>query len=86
MSRRPVTAIIFGGFFQFGMLFILWGVLLPEIAADLEMSETVSGALFLLFSLGMMLGALFGGKYVSKFDFLYLLAWLCAVDAVLVFG
>ena len=86
MSRRPVTAIIFGGFFLFGMLFILWGVLLPEIAADLEMSETVSGALFLLFSLGMMLGALFGGKYVSKFDFLYLLAWLCAVDAVLVFG
>ena len=85
MDRRPVTTVIFSGFFLFGMLFILWGVLLPEMATDLAMSETVSGALFLLFSLGMMLGAIFGGKYVTKFDFLYLLAWLCAVDAILIF-
>ena len=68
MDRRPVTTVIFSGFFLFGMLFILWGVLLPEMATDLAMSETVSGALFLLFSLGMMLGAIFGGKYVTKFD------------------
>ena len=34
MSRRPITVVIFSGFFLLGMLFILWGILLPDIAAD----------------------------------------------------
>ncbi|AXR05027.1 MFS transporter [Salinimonas sediminis] len=85
MSRRPMTIVIFSGFFLLGMLFIMWGILLPDIAADMAMSELVSGAFFLLFSLGMMLGAIIGGKYVSRFDFLTLLTWLCITDAVLLF-
>ncbi len=46
MSRLPATIVIFAGFFLIGKLFLLWGILLPDIAADLQMSEVVSGALF----------------------------------------
>ena len=83
MSRRPATTVIFAGFFLLGMLFILWGILLPDIARDLAMSEVVSGALFSLFSLGMMSGAILGGKYATRFDFLFLLASLLVIDTVL---
>jgi FHS family glucose/mannose:H+ symporter-like MFS transporter len=83
MSRRPVTIVIFSGFFLLGMLFILWGILLPDIAADLNMSELVSGAFFSLFSIGMMLGAILGGKYVSRFDHMPLLASLLSINALL---
>lgn len=83
MSRRPVTIVIFSGFFLLGMLFILWGILLPDIAADLRMSELVSGAFFSLFSIGMMLGAVLGGKYVSRFDHMPLLASLLSINALL---
>lgn len=82
MQRRPVTAVIFAGFFLLGTLFILWGILLPDIAIDLNMSEIVSGALFSLFSLGMMTGAIVGGKYANRFDFVVQLAILFAVDAI----
>lgn len=83
MSRRPITVVIFSGFFLLGMLFILWGILLPDIAADLRMSELVSGLFFSLFSLGMMVGAVVGGKYVSRFDYMPLLASLLGINAVL---
>ncbi|RDV24883.1 MFS transporter [Alteromonas aestuariivivens] len=83
MNRRPITIVIFAGFFLFGMLFLLWGILLSDIAADLGMNKVVSGALFTLFSLGTVLGAVVGGKYVSRFDFLALLAVLTSIDAVL---
>ena len=83
MSRRPMTIVIFAGFFQLGMLFIMWGILLPDIARNLAMSEVISGALFTLFSLGMMSGAILGGKYASRFDFLSLFAVLCGIDAAL---
>lgn len=82
MQRRPVTAVIFAGFFLLGTLFILWGILLPDIATNLNMSEIVSGALFSLFSLGMMTGAIVGGKYANRFDFIALLAILFALNAV----
>lgn len=85
MQRRPVTAVIFAGFFLLGKLFILWGILLPDIASDLAMSELISGALFSLFSLGMMAGAIIGGKYANRFDFVAQLALLFALDALAVF-
>lgn len=83
MSRRPVTIVIFSGFFLLGMLFILWGILLPDIATDLRMSEVVSGAFFSLFSMGMMLGAVLGGKYVSRFEYMSLLATLLTLNSML---
>jgi len=83
MSRRPVTIVIFSGFFLLGMLFILWGILLPDIANDLRMSELVSGAFFSLFSLGMMLGAVLGGKYISRFEYMPLLATLLSLNSLL---
>lgn len=83
MSRRPATTVIFAGFFLLGMLFILWGILLPDIARDLSMSEVISGALFSLFSLGMMTGAILGGKYATRFDFLFLLASLLTINTIL---
>ena len=85
MSRRPVTIVIFSGFFLLGMLFILWGILLPDIAKDLRMSELVSGTFFSLFSIGMMLGAVIGGKYVSRFDHMPLLAAMLSINALLLF-
>lgn len=84
MSRRPATAVIFAGFFLLGMLFILWGILLPDIAADLAMSEVISGALFTLFSLGMVAGGIVGGKYASRFDFMQLLAVLMLINCALI--
>ncbi len=80
MSRLPATIVIFVGFFLIGKLFLLWGILLPDIAADLNMSEVVSGALFSLFSVGMMLGAVIGGKYASRFEYMSLLATLFSMN------
>ncbi len=82
MSRLPATIVIFVGFFLIGKLFILWGILLPDIAVDLRMTELVSGALFSLFSIGMMLGAVIGGKYASRFEFMPLLATLFSINSV----
>lgn len=83
MSRLPATIVIFAGFFLIGKLFILWGILLPNIATELAMSEIVSGALFSLFSVGMMLGAVLGGKYASRFEFMPLLASLFSINTLL---
>lgn len=85
MSRVPATIVIFAGFFLIGKLFILWGILLPDIADDLAMSEVISGALFSLFSVGMMLGAVIGGKYASRYEYMPLLASLFAMNTVLLF-
>lgn len=83
MSRAPATIIIFSGFFLIGKLFLLWGILLPDIAKNLNMTELVSGALFSLFSVGMMLGAMLGGKYASRFEYMPLLASLFSVNTLL---
>ncbi len=83
MSRLPATIVIFAGFFLIGKLFILWGILLPDIANNLQMSELVSGALFSLFSVGMMLGAVIGGKYASRYEYMPLLATLFGVNSLL---
>jgi len=83
MSRAPATIIIFSGFFLIGKLFLLWGILLPNIAENLNMTELVSGALFSLFSVGMMLGAILGGKYASRFEYMPLLASLFSVNTLL---
>ena len=76
MDRRAATSVIFAGFFFLGMVFILWGVLLPDLAQNLAMNEVVSGAFFTLISIGMILGAILGGKYAQKFDFMSLFAVL----------
>ncbi|WP_269518157.1 MFS transporter [Alteromonas sp. BMJM2] len=83
MSRAPATIIIFSGFFLIGKLFLLWGILLPNIAENLNMTELVSGALFSLFSIGMMFGAMLGGKYASRFEYMPLLASLFSVNTLL---
>ena len=83
MSRAPATIIIFSGFFLIGKLFLLWGILLPNIVENLNMTELVSGALFSLFSVGMMLGAILGGKYASRFEYMPLLASLFSVNTLL---
>jgi MFS transporter, FHS family, glucose/mannose:H+ symporter len=76
MNRRTATSVIFIGFFLLGMVFILWGILLPDLAKSLAMSELVSGAFFTLISLGAIVGAFVGGKYIQKFDFMSLFACL----------
>ena len=83
MSRLPATIVIFAGFFLIGKLFILWGILLPDIATDLAMSEVVSGALFSLFSVGMLFGAVLGGKYASRFEYMPLLASIFGMNTLL---
>ncbi|WKE64091.1 MFS transporter [Gallaecimonas kandeliae] len=86
MPRRAATAIIFIGFCLLGMVFILWGILLPNMAASLAMDEVVSGAFFTLISAGSLLGAFLAGKYVQKFDFLALFASLSAAVSGLLLG
>jgi predicted MFS family arabinose efflux permease len=80
MHRRFATSVIFIGFFLFGMVFILWGVLLPDIAKSLMMSEFVSGIFFSLISVGAIVGAFLGGKYIQKFDFMSLFACLLCLQ------
>ena len=72
MSRAAPTAVIFSGFFLLGNLIILWGILLPDMAKDLQMSTSISGLFFSLLSMGAILGAVMGGKYAQRFHFLRL--------------
>ena len=83
MDRRFATSVIFIGFFLLGMVFILWGILLPDLAKSLAMSEVVSGAFFTLISFGAIVGAFIGGKYIQKFDFMSLFACLTLLVALL---
>jgi FHS family glucose/mannose:H+ symporter-like MFS transporter len=83
MDRRFATSVIFIGFFLLGMVFILWGIILPDLAKSLAMNEVISGAFFTLISLGSIVGAFVGGKYIQKFDFLSLFASLCLMVALL---
>lgn len=82
MDRRPITIVIFTGFYLLGLLFLLWGILLPDIIVDLNVTKADAGVLFTLFSLGSMAGAIAGGKYASRFDYLFLLSVLIVVNAV----
>lgn len=84
MNRTLATTVIFSGFFLLGILLLMWGILLPRMAVELAMSSFVSGALFTLFSLGMMTGAIVGGKYASRFDFLPLFAGLSLANALFI--
>lgn len=84
MNRTLATTVIFSGFFLLGMLLLMWGILLPRMADELAMSSLVSGALFTLFSLGMMIGAIVGGKYATRFEFLPLFAGLSLVNALFI--
>lgn len=86
MHRSFATSVIFISFFLLGMVFILWGILLPDLAQSLEMNEMMSGTFFSLFSLGAIVGAFLGGKYIQKFDFMSLFACLSLLVALLLFG
>jgi len=81
MSRAAPTAVIFSGFFILGNLIILWGLLLPDLAAELTLSKSLSGLFFSLMSVGTILGAVLGGKYAQKFQFLKLFAALALLSA-----
>lgn len=81
MSRAAPTAVIFSGFFILGNLIILWGLLLPDLAAELALSKSLSGLFFSLMSVGTILGAVLGGKYAQKFQFLKLFAALALLSA-----
>lgn len=81
MSRAAPTAVIFSGFFILGNLIILWGLLLPDLAAELALSQSLSGLFFSLMSVGTILGAVLGGKYAQKFQFLKLFAALALLSA-----
>ena len=83
MSRSAPTAVIFSGFFILGNLIILWGLLLPDMAASLGMSATISGLFFSLMSVGTIIGAILGGKYAQKFHFLRLFGALALCEVVL---
>ena len=83
MSRFQPTAAIFSGFFLLGNLIILWGMLLPDMAVALQMTPAVSGAFFSLMSVGTIVGAIIGGKYVQKFNFLRLFALLALTETLL---
>ena len=83
MSRFHPTALIFSGFFLLGILVILWGVLLPDLTASLQMNAAQSGWFFLVMALGTITGAYLGGKYVQKFNFLKLFAALALTETVL---
>lgn len=83
MSRSAPTAVIFSGFFILGNLIILWGLLLPDMAAALGMSATISGLFFSLMSIGTIIGAILGGKYAQKFHFLRLFGALALCEVVL---
>jgi fucose permease len=81
MSRAAPTTVIFSGFFILGNLIILWGLLLPDLAAELALSKSLSGLFFSLMSVGTILGAVLGGKYAQKFQFLKLFAALALLSA-----
>lgn len=83
MSRFHPTAVVFSGFFLLGNLIILWGMLLPDMAKALNMAPAISGVFFSLMSAGTIIGAIIGGKYVQKFHFLRLFAFLAITESLL---
>lgn len=83
MSRLHPTLVIFSGFFLLGNLIILWGLLLPDISESLQMEPAISGLFFTLMSAGTVTGAILGGKYVQKFDFLKLFSALAFAETFL---
>src|SRR5690606_11257654 len=83
MSRLHPTAVIFSGFCILGNLTILWGMLLPDMAKALNMAPAISGVFFSLMSVGTIVGAIIGGKYVQRFHFLRLFAFLAVTESIL---
>ncbi|PPC76299.1 MFS transporter [Pokkaliibacter plantistimulans] len=79
MNPLVVTIIIYTGYFLLGCVALAWGVVLPELATELHMSDVISGSFFTIFSFGMVAGAFLGGKYIQRFPFMRLfavLAWM----------
>ena len=56
-ARFHTTTLIFISFFLFGLLLILWGVVLPDLNRDLQMTAAQSGWFFLILALGTVTGA-----------------------------
>lgn len=79
MYQRHVTVLVYLSFMLLGLLSILWGILLPDMMQELQMSPAVSGLFFACLSLGSVCGAFLGGKYVQKFEFVPLFAVLLLV-------
>lgn len=86
MYQRQVTVLVYLSFMLLGLLSILWGILLPDIMAQLQMSPAASGLFFACLSLGSITGAFLGGKYVQKFEFVPLFAVLLLILVVLIIG
>ena len=86
MYQRQVTVLVYLSFMLLGLLSILWGILLPDIMVQLQMSPAASGLFFACLSLGSITGAFLGGKYVQKFEFVPLFAVLLLILVVLIIG
>ncbi len=49
MNPLVVTIIIYTGYFLLGCVALAWGVVLPELATELHMSDVISGSFFTIF-------------------------------------
>lgn len=81
--RNQVTVLVYLSFMLLGLMGILWGILLPDMMQQLNMSAAASGLFFAVLSLGSISGAFLGGKYIQKFDFVPLFAVLMLVLVLL---
>lgn len=83
--RQQATVLVYLSFLLLGLMSILWGLLLPDMMQDLEMSAAASGLFFAVLSCGSITGAFLGGKYIQKFEFVPLFAALLMGLVLLLF-
>ncbi len=80
-NRRVVFTAACLGMLIFGIVMTTLGPILPSIIERFELKKSDAGSLFLLMSLGMLVGSVVFGPVVDRYGF----KWLLTVSAVLVF-
>jgi sterol desaturase/sphingolipid hydroxylase (fatty acid hydroxylase superfamily)/fucose permease len=61
-DRKRATAVLYAGFFVFGLLSTVIGVALPNIKQEFHLSNQEAGLVFVCWSLGTLVGSYVGGK------------------------
>ncbi len=80
--KKQVLWASFMAMLIFGIVMAILGAVLPSVISKFDISLANAGSLFLLMSLGMLIGSLFFGPVVDRFGY----KWLLVICTALVFA
>jgi len=81
-KKKQVLWASFMAMLIFGIVMAILGAVLPSVISKFDISLANAGSLFLLMSLGMLIGSLFFGPVVDRFGY----KWLLVICTALVFA